>query len=325
LERFHKRPPRTWAEYHDLVEFFARRENLADLAPPADAPWHATIEPLAAGWAGRLLLARAAAAVKHRDHYSTLFKIDTMEPLVDGPGFVRALEQLVADARLAGAGDERLDVDGARRAFLAGQSALALAWPAHPGAERADGANLQNIGFAELSGSEQVYDIANKIWETRAQDESPHVTLLGLAGRMGAIVQTSVHPSQAFQLLAWLAGTEWGAEVSAASAATTLFRRSQMRLPQAWVDRGIDAQAAGQYTTSVRDALTRSSYLFALRIPGHEQYLAALDVAVEQALRDKASPAKALAATAEKWRAINQQLGVETQRVAYCRSLGCEP
>jgi hypothetical protein len=42
-------------------------------------------------------------------------------------------------------------------------------------------------------------------------------------------------------------------------------------------------------------------------------------------LRGEASPADALAAAAEKWRATNKQLGVEAQRIAYCRSVGCEP
>ena len=40
----------------------------------------------------------------------------------------------------------------------------------------------------------------------------------------------------AFQLLAWLSGREWGSKVSSASPATTLYRRSQMRAPQPWLD-----------------------------------------------------------------------------------------
>ena len=48
------------------------------------------------GW--HVLLARAACYAAHRDNYSTLFNIATMQPLIDGPPFVQALEELVAVA-----------------------------------------------------------------------------------------------------------------------------------------------------------------------------------------------------------------------------------
>ena len=68
------------------------------------------------GWAGIVLLARAAPYATHPSNYSKLFSIETMEPLVDGPPFVRALEELVATARLwaAAAVDLRSDRDPPR-------------------------------------------------------------------------------------------------------------------------------------------------------------------------------------------------------------------
>ncbi len=326
FERFHKRPPRTWAEYHALAEFFSRRENLADAAPAADQPWHGCIEPLSTAWAPRVLLARAAAYVKHRDHYSTLFKIDTMEPLIAGAGFVRALEEMVADSQLGASGDEQLDADAVRREFLAGHAAMALSWPAHSG-EKDPQTNETPVptAFAELPGAADVYDFSNRVWETRRAEESQRVVLLGLAGRLGSVSQSSAHPASAFQLLAWLSGLEWGAEVSAASPATTLFRRSQLRAPQAWLDRGTDAQAARQYATSLRDALTHQTYLGALRIPGREKYLVALGTAVEQARTGQKTASESLGDAAAEWTKITAELGVEAQRKAYCQSLGYEP
>ena len=55
-----------------------------------------TLEPLAPGWAGNVLLARAAAYAKHRDYYSTLFDKDSLEPRIATEPFVRALTELVA-------------------------------------------------------------------------------------------------------------------------------------------------------------------------------------------------------------------------------------
>ncbi len=329
LERAHRRVPQTWAQYHELAEFFNKRENLGDAAPPADAPWHGCAEPLAQGWAGRVLLARAAAYVKHRDHYSTLFNIDTMAPLIDGAGFVRALEELVADSKLGPPNATELDPTAARREFLQGHCALALSWPGHASAGEPlpEGKNVA-VGFVELPGATQVYNFAQDKWDHRVADESQRTALLGLAGRLGSVTQQATQPGQAFQLLAWLSGQDWGGKigsVSSASAATTLYRRSQVRAPQPWVDPNTDAAAAQQYARGVQDALSRPAYLFAPRIPGQEKYMAALDVAVEQALAAKQSPAEALQAAAAEWTKITEQLGLEAQRKAYRKSLALEP
>ena len=325
LEKFHKRPPRTWSEYHELAAFFNRRENLGDAGPGADSEWFGAVEPLAKGWAGRVLLARAAAYAKHRDHYSALFQIDTMEPLIGGPPLVRALEELVADAQL-GPPNLHLDPAAVRREFLAGHAALALSFPGHARAGEGQSAGpALATGFVELPGSPKVYNFAAQRWDQRGTEESTRVPLLCFAGRLGSVTEKAAHPDNAFQLLAWLSGQEWGSTISSASPATTLYRRSQIRAPQPWLDPLTDAQAAQQYSRSVHDALSRQGYLFALRIPGHERYLSALDAAVDHALGGQKSPAAALAGAAAAWRAITEELGLDAQRTAYRKSLGLEP
>lgn len=329
LEKLHRQPPRTWAQYHELAEFLSHRENLGDAAPPADAPWHGTAEPLTKGWAGRMLLARAAAYAKHRDQYSTLFHIETMKPLIGGAPFVRALEELVADRQLAPASAMELDPIAARRTFLSGHCALAISWPGHAAAnEPAPDGRPVPVGFVELPGSPQVYNIASEMWEVRPTGESQRVPLLAVSGRLGSITQQASQPQPAFQLLAWLSGQDWGAKigsVSSASLSTTLYRRSQLRTVQPWVDPGTDSSAAQQYAQSVHDALSRSAYLFALRIPGQEKYMAALDTAAEQAVTGKASATGALAKAAARWSEITEQFGVDAQRRVYRKSLGLEP
>jgi multiple sugar transport system substrate-binding protein len=324
FDRFHKRPPGTWQEYHALAEFFSKRENMSGIEIPDT--WSGTVEPLADGWAGQVLLARAAAYAKHRDHYSTLFKIDSMQPLIAGAPFVRALEELVAAARLSPDNRHELDPIGAREAFLAGRSALALAVPGHAADDSpTENATMPVLGFAELPGAQQVYDVASGTWENRKGEESTHVPLLCFAGRLGSITKETKQAAAALRLLAWLSGREWGAAVSSASGATTLYRRSQLPAPRPWLDPQTDRQAASQYAETVRDALSRQAYLFALRIPGEEQYLAALDAAVHAAVRGEKSPADALSAAATQWSKITAELGLDAQRSAYRSSVGLEP
>ncbi len=322
LESQRKSPPRSWQEYHDQADVLGRREDLGAAAPPAGAVWYGSLQPLADGWAGRVLLARAAPYSKHRDHYSTYFEIETMEPLIAGAGFVRALEELVADARLGPPNQIEMDADTVRREFLAGHAAFALTWPGHAGTKGEAHEKPVSTGFAELPGSPVVYHFAHKSWEKRQTDESWQVPLLGSAGRLGSIATKGAEPAGAFQVLAWLAGREWGPKVSSASPATTLYRRSQIRNPQPWLDPGTDAAAAQAYATSVHDALNRQQYLLAPRIPGEAQYMEALDAAVHATLRQEKSAADALNEAAQKWQAITESLGIDAQKSAYRSSLG---
>ena len=132
------------------------------------------------------------------------------------------------------------------------------------------------------------------------------------------------HADAAFELLLWLTDPQWGSQVFAASPATTLFRRSQVASPKAWVENNVSATAARQYAEQTAETLSRRQFLASLRMPGRAEYLAALDEAVQAAVRGKQKPAEALKAAADEWREINHRLGVEQQRAAYMHSLGLQ-
>lgn len=82
--------------------------------------------------------------------------------------------------------------------------------------------------------------------------------------------------------------------------------------------------AAAQYAEMTQTTLCRPQWLFPLRIPGRRRYLAALDEAVQRAVRGDQAPDEALAEAAETWRQITDQLGLQRQREAYWDSLGLE-
>ena len=107
-----------------------------------------------------------------------------------------------------------------------------------------------------------------------------------------------------------------------ASAATTLYRRSQIARPEPWLDPQTDQQAAAGNMR--RPCATRSAvqaYLFVPRIPGDEKYLAALDAAVHEAVRGEKSPADALSRRPSQWSKITDELGLDAQR----KRLSLEP
>ena len=86
----------------------------------------------------------------------------------------------------------------------------------------------------------------------------------------------------------------------------------------------LSSSAAAEYFAAVRQSLGRPLYLFALRIPGRAQYLAALDDAVASAMSGKQTPAEALRQTASRWRETTKRLGQEAQKSAYVHSMGLD-
>lgn len=323
LKRLGRKPPRTWQEYYDLSRLMADRKTLADAVPAEDSAWFGCLEPLGPGWAGQMLLARAAAYASHREIESTLFNIDTMEPLIDGPPFVRALEELVAAAAPSAKDQMTYDPEAVRKAFWEGKCAMAITWPSAAAKQLPTGKNPE-VGFAELPGSAEVYNLADKVWEKRRDDEGRSVPLLATAGRAGVVDRRAARPEVAFQLLFWLSSDRWGQQVCTASPATTLFRDSQTASPQAWVEKPVSAIAAAQYATLVQQTLNRQQRLLSPRMRGREDYLAALDKAVHQALRGQRKPAEALSEAADGWRKITNTIGIQTQRHAYWQSLGLD-
>jgi multiple sugar transport system substrate-binding protein len=319
--------PQTWAEYGELLPRLARAQ-LGSSAPPADRPWSATIEPLHMGWGAKTLLARAAAYASHPSQFSTLFDYETMQPLIAGPPFERALDELVAAAQSGPENAQPRTPETARRALLAGETAIAITWPSRA---KSDGNPLPiaegvRIDFAELPGAETVYNFAEKTWTPQRDGKAwPRIPVLGTAGRLASVVNNARRPREVAGILALLSGREWSSRISPLSPATTLFRKSHLKNPDLWTDEGLPREASQRYGEVALASQSHPTFMSCLRIPGWQRYLAALDQAVLQACAGTKSSADALAGAREAWQAITEELGVESQKSAYTRSLGLEP
>lgn len=331
LARLDRRPPRTWEEYQDLAALLADRARLGDAAPADDAAWYGTVEPLAPGWASITLLARAAGYAQHPDYYSTLFNIETMEPLIAGAPFVRALEELAAAAMFAPSEQAGYDPQQVRDAFWQGTCAMALTWPTAADAEKPATdderapAEIVSVGFAELPGSSEVYHPEDRAWQRRPRGEPHRVPLLSISGQLVAVCHESHQQDAARRLVALIVGRRWGAEVASQSSATTIYRRSQTAQPAMWLEPWVDSQAAQQYGEVAAQIFARQEALRAMPLDGRAAYLAALDTAVDDVLARQQTPEEALAATADRWREITEQLGAEQQRRQYLLSVGLSP
>jgi multiple sugar transport system substrate-binding protein len=316
-------PPTTWDEYQALAKQLSDRKAIGELASSDEEPWFGTVEPLAASWAGPMLLARAAAYARHRNQYSTLFDFNSMKPLIASPPFERALKEQTAVA------DNTLTATpaSARAIFLNGQAAMAITWPSRAADASVDQSTDRTdwIGVAELPGSSEVYNFRTKAWESRAEGEDSHVSLIAADGRIGSVTKSSRYKKQALGMLFMISGDELGTTIGSSSSHTTMFRESQFGQVNAWVDQALDGDAARQYGAVVRSSQSRSAWLDAIRIPLRDKYIAALDTAVNSVIAGDATPAEALQSAAEQWDQITDLIGRESQQKAYMRSLGLQP
>jgi ABC-type glycerol-3-phosphate transport system substrate-binding protein len=315
LEKIGATPPTTWTEYQELIASLAA--NQAEGWPAL-----ATVEPLAEGWGARLLLARAAVYSRHPNQYSALFDYQTMEPLIASPPYVRAIENLVAAQRASSGVSQPLTPAVCEQFLLDGNSAMAITWPTRkPSASAAN--ESFSLGCIELPGARQQYDAGSNQWTDVA--ETSRVPLLGVSGRLGSITSSARHTRAASDALLWLAGKEKGPLIASQSVNCTLSRSSQVPQASRFISDRYDGAFANEYGAALEDANERRLSMEMPRIPGHEQYLAALDLAVQQAVSKEKTPAEALRQAAEAWRELTKKLGADQQKAAYMRSLGLEP
>ena len=212
-----------------------------------------------------------AAYAAHPSQFSTLFDYETMQPLIAGPPFVRALEELVAAAKTSSVELDQYTPESARRALMAGETAMVLTWPSRATTDNTplpmtDGVR---ISFAELPGANTVYNFGEKVWTPRGEDStSMHVPLTGLAGRLASVGKNARRPREAAGILALLSGPEWSSRIAPLSPATTLFRQSHVKNPELWTDEALPHEASTHYAEVARDSQTQPSSMSCPRIPG---------------------------------------------------------
>jgi len=329
FEKLELTPPETWQQYAELCGRLSKSRELLAGGDTAAGEGCAVAEPLGPGWAGQVLLARAAGYARHRSYFATLFDLRSLDPLIATPPFVKALEELVAAAKLGPPQATALGPAEVWTLLRSGRCAMGLTWPtaAVTSAQGQAPASARPglLAAAALPGSAQAYHIGDQQWQARESNESGQVTLLSVAGRLGSVVKGSPRSPAAASLLVRLSSSEWSQDISPRGPATTLYRASQVASAQAWTGESFAADAATAYGELVQQTLQQTLTVDSLRLPGRARYLAALDEAVQAAVRGDRPPAECLAEAADQWRKITEELGVDNQRRAYWRSLGKNP
>ncbi len=147
------------------------------------------------------------------------------------------------------------------------------------------------------------------------------IPVLGYNDRLIAVTSSSHNAASAFKLLEWLAQPEMISQFAQVDGLLLPPRRS-LESSAAWYDKSLSATERTQRGKLLDAALSGQRCLLIPRIPGIDEYLAALDAAVKAVVVDKTSPAAALKKAAQRWQQITDSHGREKQREAYYQHLG---
>jgi hypothetical protein len=155
-----------------------------------------------------------------------------------------------------------------------------------------------------------------------SRDGAP-LSVLGHSDRLVAVTSSSRNAASAFNLIAWLAQAEISLQLAQADSHTLPVRESLAASPD-WYGSDMPAEKRIATAKILERRLTSGQSLLVPRIPGVDEYMAALDQAVQSVFSGDATPQDALQIAAEHWEKITDAHGRDAQRDAYLKHLGIE-
>lgn len=285
--------------------------------------------PLAERWAALTFLARAAPSVCNRGKLSTVFDRENIDPLINLPPFVEALEQLKS---IASERSYELDPAGVFRLMQGGESAIAMSWPSiafdpNLGKQlKEEGSDalttgklnpeqsLNDFAVYPLPGALRWYDQKSKRWIIRKKSDEKRVGLIGFSGLVASVAKGTLNEQTAWGFLKWLPDKAISKVTMAESAISGPFRASHLGEMMRWTGDWVPETAAFEYADVIELNHQRGVVLMFPRIPQASRYLEVLDMAVRQVIAGEAETQAALDEVARQWDEITDEIGRESQR-----------
>lgn len=280
-------PPANWDQVLDIQQFFTRDTNAdgtVDLWGYADQAkrgrsfyWY--------------LLRYLANYPGDKPQY---FDPATMEPKINTPEAVAALENYIKAVKKGPPGLLGWEWDELNSAFLKGNVAMLFHWP---------------------DEGKQASQLAGNVPGATIGFFVPPKRSMTFGGWIMGLSKDSANPEAAYAAMRWLLSPETSLEmVTNPNSGQDFFRLSHFNSAAA------KSLVAPEYLTTFNAAIAE---LFPeLRIPGGFEYYDTLDVQVQKALAGEASAKDALDEAAKHWNAITDRLGRDVQKAKYQAAMG---
>ena len=304
--------PKTWPELQEIARFFHGRKlpNGAVISGMAEVT-------VSDALLGNYFIKRAAPYAKHpRVKGGFYFDLETMEPLVNTPGWVEALKDFIAAQDLYPKGGQTMSFFDTINAFGRGNVVFTDSWD-DPFVEAMEPGNpLRNkVGAALSPGSRKVWNRKTGKW-----DEFPDVSYAPyiVYGWTSGVAKSSKHKVAAFDFLGFYTNfRNHHADLRVGRFGMNPFRRSDLDVKLWTKSAGWDREVARSYVETLEAQADSRNRVLDLRIIRGQEYVYTLSVGVYRALTGRDTPQVALDGVAERWHNLTQRIGVDKQREAY--------
>ena len=313
------RIPQTWEEYAEMAEFF----NGWDWDNDGELEYGSAEVMKKDDLMYAAFFSRSVAYSKNpRVKGGFFFDLETMEPLINGPGFVAALTDWVEATKYVPPGGLNFGLGDEINSFGGGQTLFSYSWDDAFVAAMQDDSPIKNkVGAAPLPGSDRVWNRATGSWED-TYNQAPYIVW----GWTAAVAKESKNHEMAFDYLCFFANdANHQADIAIGRFGVNPFRKSDF-LPEIYVEnQGWDPEVAQQYSETLLEMEEGSTNLvFPLRVPGVFQFNSAVATGTAKALAGQLSPQEALDEVATEWKKIVKRIGADTVREAYAIGVALE-
>lgn len=308
-------PIKTWQQYRDIAEFFNGKTIGGTTIYGAGTAFKRK------GQSYWTFLGIAAAFAKSPTDPAYFFDPDTMEPRINNPGFVAALDFYSSLVKVGPPDVVNWDVGDIRSNFPAGKLALGIDW-GDVGPLAADPkSSVVTAGWSAQAhpGVDKYYDAKAKQWVEK-YNQAP---FLAFGGWVGGVSKTTKNADCAFDFLSFV-GNQNMSQLLVVTGGTGVNPHyySDMNNLDPWIESGMSQSQATEYLAAVRDTINSPNAVVDLRITGAAEYFDALDTQLARAVAGEVTSQQALDQVAKDWNAITDRLGRDQQEKLYRQMLG---
>jgi multiple sugar transport system substrate-binding protein len=314
-------PPKTWQQVQQVTKFLkGKKVKGKDVYGFLDQPkpW--------GGFQFYFTASRSTAYTKYPGEKNWMFD-ENMKPLVNNPGWVRAIQDVVDLLPYEPA--DQINADPGTTAFqqfLPGTGSL-LEWWGDIGtvAKTSDTATIgDTLDFDILPASDDVYNFRKGAWEKlpTGPNIAPNMAYLG----WGIYVMKSVDGDAQRHKAAWSAAAHLGGKdlsmwTAAYPSGFQPYRKSHTNL-DLWALAGYDKKYIGSYMDSQSTSYNHPNSAIEPRIPGIFQYYSIAEDELAKVFAGKETAQQGADNVAAAWEKLTDKLGRENQVKYYRIAMG---
>jgi multiple sugar transport system substrate-binding protein len=311
--------PETWEDYNKVAAYFNNSDwdgdgelnyGSAEVAKRDDLMFSAFIS-------------RAAPYAKHPDvKGGFFFDLETMEPLINSPGFVRGLELFIQAQTSFPPGGENFGLGDEIFSFGGGQALMSYSWDdAYIQANQEDSRIRNKVAAAPLPGAGEVWNRKTGVWDKfDTPNRAPYMTW----GWSSAVSSISEEKEMAFDFLCFFSNEANAKnDLQIGRFGVNPYRNSHFDV-DFWKGQGWADKTAETYVKTLSEMEDSQNRVFDLRVPGVSQFMSSMANGVAEAMAGQKTAQEALNGVAKEWAEITDRIGKDRLREAYANVVKLE-